>query len=464
MDLLLTRYKDWLNEATALAAATEAEFMDDEDSSAVNVQIPAELAARLLRVATFAATLDQQHQKGQLSQQMSLLTTVLGYYAEVRSLHLLDRLTPLFRISGGDSPMGPSAAGGYQRGSHPLLRALGEFFRLARLESSFASTVLPTLPHGLNSTIAGEGVRRALKHPADLVRMTGEALSTRVSKTVIRGEFVECIWIFDAAEAFNELWNANQDLEVVKEMVAPAIKAITAGAVEFLNQLVQHINNPPEREKTASANATVYDGTSTLLNCLKRMLEYKRIIEALLRRWAQTQRDAELIGGEGGAFILGTLPPIEDPTEVSFSLALYYQDLLKGLEVAIERLSRDYRRAIIGILFQLNNFHYIFRTIHSTPAFEAIITAESEQKYQLIEDSLLREYLNYWRTCASLMMAEGRGTSLPPKDRLKTFASELEDLVKNQEACAVPDAELRIRIISSVREIVVPSFTSFYNL
>lgn len=506
LDLLTSKYKEWLIEASNLATASTSDTMPifAIESTTTNtprtipsISIPSELAHRLMRIATFAANLSSTRQMSpsHSPSELPLLITILGYYAEVRSLHLINRLTPLFRASSGDYsgnvPIS-TVGGGYQRGTHPLIRALQEFFGLAQAEGHFALLVLPSTVYNpsVSSSVASEGVRKALKHPSDLVRMTSEAIATRVGKAVIRGEFAEWVWIFDVVEVFNDLWvNAGtsqegimsttvseeevalaiKSMEGVKEMILPALKAVTSAALQFLHRLVDNINSPPVTGVTGSANATVYEGTSMLLNCLKKMLEYERIIEALLRRWAQVAREESSAAEGMEEFIVGPLPSASaaeaGTTEAMvFSMALYYQDLLKGLEVTIERTSRDYRKAIIGILFQLNNFHYILRTIHSTPALADLITTESEQKYQLIEETLLKEYLNYWRTCASLMSDGGRGSSLSPKDRLKTFASELEELVRGQEACAVPDAELRIRLINFVREIVVPSFTTFYNM
>ncbi len=43
------------------------------------------------------------------------------------------------------------------------------------------------------------------------------------------------------------------------------------------------------------------------------------------------------------------------------------------------------------------------------------------------------------------------------------FSAELEDITRDQEKCAIPDAELRLMVISRIRELLLPAFTAFYN-
>lgn len=43
------------------------------------------------------------------------------------------------------------------------------------------------------------------------------------------------------------------------------------------------------------------------------------------------------------------------------------------------------------------------------------------------------------------------------------FSAELEDITRDQEKCAIPDSELRLTVISRIRELLLPAFTAFYN-
>ena len=61
------------------------------------------------------------------------------------------------------------------------------------------------------------------------------------------------------------------------------------------------------------------------------------------------------------------------------------------------------------------------------------------------------------------------GTSTPssakstPKDRLKAFTLEFDDTLKVQQACAVPDLDLRTEFKTKIKEIIMTGYILFYN-
>jgi hypothetical protein len=145
----------------------------------------------------------------------------------------------------------------------------------------------------------------------------------------------------------------------------------------------------------------------------------------------------------------------------NFATALYYQDLLKGLEAVIEKYSHGYKRPMVSVLFQLNNYNHILRSC----APLSHILVDGEGKYAEIVNSLQNEYVGYWQHTAALLDdGAQRAAGSPPKDRLKQFSTELEEHVKSQEGCAVPDAELRMTLIEKVQHKVTTVFIPFYNL
>lgn len=371
MDALTSKYKEWLVEA----GAGEDDARDEPSS---------EITEKLARMASFAS-----HDK-------EMMSDLLGYYSEVRSNYMMTNLHAFFRNI--DAPV----KGTYQHGSHPFIIALREFFKMAQRESVFAARVLPpaTIP---------DTVRRSAKHPADLVNMSAEAVAAKVSKALAKHEFVDQIWIFDIVEASNDMYVACPS-PTIQEMVQPAIKAVTAASVDLLKSLIDDVQGTSRSTVTltASANATVFEQTSSVLNCLKRMLEYERIIETLLNCWGQKDKWDGIIG------------PITSDTTV-FAMALYYQDLLKGLEVLIEKYSHGYKRPMTSVLFQLNNYNYIVHTFKSS-ALASMVTMEAERKYESIVEALVNEYLLGWKHLISLIEdGSQRSVGLAPRDRLKVW-------------------------------------------
>lgn len=411
VEALSSKYREWLGEATELEMATEADQSDgaadtaSEGGSSVALKVSppggadgegegappttgreGEICARLARIAEFAA----------LPENRALLQELLGHYSDVRSKAMMQNLQVLLR--GYDAPI----RGVYQRGSHCFIRGLHEYLVLSKREALFARQVLPP-------AMVPEAVRKAVKHPADLIKMCAEGVSTIVIKSISRHEFGDQIWILDVVEASNDMYVLEEAPPVAKELVIPAIKAVTAAALELLKSLIDDIQSVTKGTVAprVSANATVFEHTSSVLNCLKRMLDYERIIEALLNRWAQQDWD-------------GIVGAINTEYQV-FAMALYYQDLLKGLEVMIEKYSHGYKRTMTSVLFQLNNYAYIVRTF-KTSSLSSMVTIESEKKYESIVEALVKEYLLGWRHLIALI-EEGatRSAGLTPRDRLKVW-------------------------------------------
>ena len=49
------------------------------------------------------------------------------------------------------------------------------------------------------------------------------------------------------------------------------------------------------------------------------------------------------------------------------------------------------------------------------------------------------------------------------KDRLKAFTLEFDESVRIQQTCTIPDSELKIELISKIKETILQSYILFYN-
>lgn len=334
---------------------------------------------------------------------------IVASYVDIRSKYQIKIIQILLRNI--DIPV---KGGSYLKGSHPFISAIREYFKLAEKEIILANRILPAL-------IAADVSHRTMKHPTDLVHMSSEAIRSKISKGLQRHDFMDQIWIFDTIEAFNDLYTGPPDNEQIRKLVKESIRVITAAGIDFLRQFADYCAAPPgqvtvggfspwsSQPTVGVGNATVCEMTSVLLQCLRRMPEYERVIESLLSHWAQ----------EGWDGLLGVLPPSSE--NQPFSMALYIQDLLRGLEVGLGRQSQLYRRQITGTLFQLNNYNHIVKYLHSsTSSLSSLLTLEMEQKYEGVLASLIEEYLKHWDHLGSLLKDNSdRSSSLSPRDRLK---------------------------------------------
>lgn len=413
MDALINKFREWLRSASTRAT----------DHHQPSVPMNAQL---LMKIAVFVT--DNPSDTSSMD--------VQGCYAEVRSNMILSELQVHFREL--------DVKGSYKKDTHPLIIGLRKYFELVEAEGEFAAQVLP-------SALLHNACSRTLKHPSDLIRMSCEAASTKLLKSLAKHEYLEQIWAFNAIEAFTTLFY--QKSEAVRLPVKPALQTITKTGVEMLKIIMNDTQDigrasPP-------TNATILQSASALISCLKRMLEYESIIEALLQSWSKSDFDG-LISEE----IMKA--DYSNGTGV-FALALYCQDMLKGIEAAIEKSAQMYKKLPQAILFQLNNYDYLAKSANTSP-LSGLLTSETLSKYQTLELKLQQEYLAQWQQTASLLSGGVRSANLSTKECYKVFASELEDLCKNQETCTIPNTQLKAHLLENIRNIVMHPFLTFYNM
>ena len=81
-----------------------------------------------------------------------------------------------------------------------------------------------------------------------------------------------------------------------------------------------------------------------------------------------------------------------------------------------------------------------------------------------------------WSMIANLISSESsktvsQSTTTPsststrssPKDRLKAFTLEFDESVRIQQACAVPDFDLKSELLTRIKETILPPYILFYN-
>lgn len=49
------------------------------------------------------------------------------------------------------------------------------------------------------------------------------------------------------------------------------------------------------------------------------------------------------------------------------------------------------------------------------------------------------------------------------KDRLKAFTLEFDESVRIQQACTIPDSELKIELVTKIKETILQPYILFYN-
>jgi len=373
-----------------------------------------------------------------------LYPQLLAVYTRIRSSTLHRSMAGL--VGGLRDAIATPGQGSYQKGSHAYLRALNQLAGLVQGETRFALQVLPS----------ADPVGQVVKGAADEWLALTLTLTGHIGKSLDRGEYADQIFLFDLIEQFNSLLRGKDASEL----------AVLKGSYQALLQtgraFLEHLRKDVELEGRQGSslptptNATVFEGTSAVLNALRRMIEYGPVIEALLQ-------------GESS-----TILPlnVDDGNQSLLLMAGYCQAALRSLEAAIELRARSYRKTAAGLVFRLNNYRHIQRAL-STSHLVALLQShdpEHDDEAHLgdVLQQLKEQYAALWRGLVRILNPKeplpsstggGIGTS---KDRVKIFINECTEMVKLLSGLTVPDPEFRLALREIAKKTVMEPFEDFY--
>lgn len=330
----------------------------------------------------------------------------------------------------------------YQKGTHLYAQTLDLLVSMYEEEERFALQVLP-------STDIVKSVLKVIT--ANWLSLT-TSLTDNVEKALSKGHFSDQIFIFDLIEQFTGKYDrAHGGLSMLKD----ALIVLTACGGHFLVSLRREIESEATQSSSSRPtppNATVFELTTTLLNCLRRMAEYTPVVEALLVQLVSSQPSQ----------VIQTIPT------TFVSLAQYYQSCLRLIEAAVELRAKSFRKPIAGLVFRLNNYRYIQRVLVSSHMND-ILPSETEQHFTQVLQQLKDQYTISWKAIARLLdeneplpSGAGIGFTTTAKDRAKIFINEINDAVKVQSGLSCPDPEFRFALREMVKKEVVDQFDAFY--
>jgi hypothetical protein len=400
-----------------------------------------EQCTALKLISAFAAAADDQ----------KAFVEMMGAYCSARGTFLKRSLEEALEEA-REAVAERRGTGSYQRASHPFVRLVRLVARLFREEDMFAHAVLPGM-------LVEGALRRTVAGVADDVFVITQGLAGGVLKACERHEYSDQAYVFDLLEALNDAYyGAAASLASLKSALQLLAQAAATMLARFRTDIEGEAKQPSPGLPTP-ATATVFEMTSSVLNGLKRLLEYERVLEAVLRKTdpGLTDRWDGLLGAlEAG----GPLEPVAMPA--------YYQACLKALEQVLEQRAKAYRKPVSALVFRLNNYRHINRLI-TTTSLATMLTPEAEARYQSILQQLRDQYLGSWKALACILVPAAFPEvipMLPPstaaKERLKVFQAELDEALKLQSAMAMPDAELRLQLKDQVRDVLLPVFQRFF--
>lgn len=410
---LLTGFQAWLQDASRPVDPRHLEQM--------GATLPEAAAEGLKVVAGFAAAAENP----QIFQQLC------ECYVQVREEHLRRSLEGTF--AGLQERLASSSFTGYQKGTHPYLEALGLVRRMLQEEERFALQVMPTT----------DVVARIVRRTADEWLTATQGICGALGRALDRGEYADHLYVFDLVERFAQAEDAGA--------LRGALKGLTNAARVFLEKLRQDMETEGRQGSAlpTPTNSTVFEQTSSLLNCLRRMVEYSAVVEAVLG--SDASRDicvAEL--------------------DYYGRMSAYYTEVLRWLETALDVRAKTYRKPLGSLVFRLNNYRYIQRA-YTSSHIGALLPAASEEHYREVVQQLRDQFVAAWRAVACILVPSESGRSASgqigplttPKDRFKIFWTEFDDAVKLQAGLSMPDAEFRFSLREQVKKMVGDAYDAF---
>ena len=188
--------------------------------------------------------------------------------------------------------------------------------------------------------------------------------------------------------------------------------------------------------------------TSNTLNFLKRLFEFEKIAQILLKNAGDTNWN-------------GVPDSVEDVAAADFPLAMYINVTLNTLEIALENKSRNYKKVNAQLIFLINNYYHILKSIRTT-VLKKISTFEMERKFEQLVTKMKEMYMGTWQSIADIFTSSGQSPE-SIKDSIKRFMSEFEEAIRQQKEYTIADAELRSGIVMEIQAILIPTYRIFYD-
>lgn len=492
---LLAAFHDWLQEESSTLAHLDDVTTDNTSpisNSNISINTPQTLVA---------LNIISSHCLASPSQFSSIINT----WIDLRSNYLASSCEPLFLSSQSYNPTTNTT-----KPSHPLPKAFRLAHQLLETEQVIMSQVLP-------STAVGPTFLRSAQILRDLAVSTVEIIISKMKKSLNRREYLDQIYLLEVMSgAYSAVFNASKGpsedpsdtLSFAVQILQPSVKLLVTSVASIITDLFGEIRatipRAIERPFIVTSNATVYELTSLLINVLKRLTELYPILESLLRSQATENWNGSLIqiantnndddrsvNNEDNA---GSIKEEVDPILRYPTVYRFYSDILGALETCLDTKSKTLRRPIQTLLFQLNNYNYIYKNITTLLVSDAAI-----KRYDQIIEALQRSFVNRcafylfniikllmftlfsWTMIANLITSENTNQLIMPqsarsthstsstagashvKDRLKAFTLEFDDAVKIQSALSVPDLELRASLVDKVKQLILQPYIYFYN-
>lgn len=243
-------------------------------------------------------------------------------------------------------------------------------------------------------------------------------------------------------------------------------------------------------------DGTIYTLTVETLNFVKRLYEYRKVVEAtpsLIEKHHQgLQADKERAAAAAAAAASEddhapntSSAPAEDPSPLTRLVSF----LLSGLETNMDLKSKSYKLPTLSAIFLLNNFHYAARffrkneSIFLAPGQRAGNLSQTVERYDRLVHTTMKQYRTVsWERIvgqaleasdvhdlyrAYMTAAVGSSHHKAAKKAIKAkfefFNTHFDELYHTQRYYAIPDSDLRSTLRNDNVELIVGGYKNLYE-
>jgi len=202
--------------------------------------------------------------------------------------------------------------------------------------------------------------------------------------------------------------------------------------------------------KGVPADGTVSELTSNTLHYLKRLLEYRTVVEGVLPK---------------------PTGPQKQPTPFCDLITRIIKSLLFNLEDKADKARK--KDKVLANIFMLNNIYYISSALNASN-----ISPYLEPKYmRYLQDLLMAEsnaYKESWQKAIEHLGNEGfedfsnKSLTSKMKKKLKAkyagFNAAIEELFEAQKRFTIPDEQLCEQLRSDIKAVVMSPYKNFFEM
>jgi len=401
------------------------------------------------------------HQSKRLQQKLNKRMTSMSTKFEARTGVAI----PVGRRYMGDT--GGEDGGGAQDSEVELF--LTTITGLQRLMASEQQLMVGIIPLKWHKRIFEMITRDSL----DMVAKEGEAITTRVRKSIASFDFVGVLTLFHLLRHMMTLKPLfDKTLEGCDPTVRNKYTTLTTGLQSSgtlaLDGFIEGIRSDSTTKEKMPKDGTVFQLTSNILMYLEQLVDYMDTIADILSQ--DSTYNQSILALPRRIF------PQERPQAI---LGLYIKKVLVQLNFTVTTKSNFYSDPFLRAVFLLNNNMYILRAVAKVGLLDVVSLSapECQTNYQEMITEHKRTYSQSWERVlqhiwnaddipTAILMAPGKLQDKYCKlikEKFSGFNREIEDISTTQKRYSIPDGELRESLKRDNKEYILPKYNSFYD-